>query len=125
MAKVLEFPGPEARYHIQWAVRMAAQGKINQFQLNDVISQILRRYRIKKLVCGTFRVRDAGDIETPAGTFPVVAIEALKVSLDGSCPACGTNMGTWLRGDIVETVFCLGCGCVYERPMEAGEEVKT
>lgn len=114
MGRVYEFPGPDARYHIQHAVQMAARGKIGQVLMNDVIAQILRRYRVNKLTCGSFRVRDAGDIVTPVGEFPVIAMEALAASGDGTCPACGSREGSWLRGDQRMVVFCRGCGCVYE-----------
>jgi hypothetical protein len=120
MAEIYDFPGPEARYHIQHAVQMCARGKIGQMLMNDVIAQILRRYRVKSLVCGSFRVRDVGDIQTPAGTFPVVTLEALAVSRGGTCPACGAGgwNASWLRGDKRLVVFCRGCGCVYVTPAD-------
>ena len=116
MAKIYDFPGPEARYHIQHAVSLAARGKISQLNMNDIITQILRRCRVKSMVCWSFRVRDVGDIETPVGTFPVVTLEALAVSRGGTCPACGAGgwNASWLRGDKRMVVFCRGCGCVYE-----------
>lgn len=123
MAKLYDFPGPEVRYHIQHAVSLAARGKISQLNMNDIIAQILRRYRLKSMVCGSFRVRDAGDIQTHVGTFPVVTLEALRVSQNGTCPACGSRDGSWLRGDKRITVFCRGCGCIYERAGEV-EEVR-
>jgi len=121
MAKVYHLPGEDARFYIRRAITLQAAGRIGQRAMNDMIAQVLRWYGVKKLVCSNFRVKDAGDIQTTVGTFPVVVIEGLHCSLDGGCPACGGREGSWLRGERVVTVFCRSCGCVYERRASSAE----
>lgn len=115
VGKIYRLPGEDDRFYIRRAIALQAAGRIGQRAMNDLIARVLRGYGIKQLVCGSFRVRDRGDYETSEGLFPIIIIDALEVSPDGCCPACGGREGSWLRGDRHITVFCRRCGCVYER----------
>jgi len=115
VAKIYQFPTRDDRTRIHCFVAMYARGRITRQTMMTEVGATMDEYGVSKLVMDGYQVRRASDIVTEAGRFPVVVLAGTSLSETGRCPVCGTCGGRYLAGgDERVTLFCSGCGAVYE-----------
>lgn len=118
---LLHFPGPEVREEIHQTICQYAAGELSRLQMYDLVNTLLDMYKVKKLTVRKYTVKQSMPVETPAGTFPVIIIEASHKVYD-RCPACGSDDGRYLAGEAPAIkAWCMDCGCIYRKEVRDEE----
>lgn len=115
---VHHFSGPEAQESIHEAIRLYAQGKWRREKMMTHVAEILDSCGVTQMTVRNYTVRNTLPLETSAGTFQVIIIEA-PGKIHKACPACGEDEWGYLASEApVAKAWCLGCSCIYRREVQ-------